>query len=77
MGEIAAADRARCAFWTISASSKNALRPCAQQKAAVVGTAFRPGVKESAEPTIGVGLKDTGKVLKIARGMFAARLARG
>ena len=45
MGEIAVADRPRRAFWAISANSKNALRPCAQQKAGVAGDALRHLIK--------------------------------
>lgn len=61
IGEIAVAERPRRAFLAISASSKNALRPLVQQKAAVTGVGLRPGGEEGIEPAIGVRLEGPAK----------------
>jgi len=72
-GEIAVADLRRRAFWAISASSKNAVQPCAQQKAGVAGNAFRPGSESVELSTFG----DAVKVLKTLCGMLRADHLRG
>ena len=50
IAEIAVAERPRRAFSAMSASSKNPLRLCAQQKAGVAGDALRAGSKRALNP---------------------------